>query len=179
MNYRNRIEKVSGNQIELASIKRRLAAFLIDWVIVIFLYFLIIYFFSLFSMSDWNVNVKGIFDVDIETNNHNPKLSVLLKVIFGLLPVLYFTLFLYLSKGRTPGKFLMRVKVVSLFHERIGLWHCFERTLGYFTSALESGFGFIQAAWNPNRMTLHDKIGETVVIKLGNTKKKKVIKGKR
>jgi hypothetical protein len=31
---------------------------------------------------------------------------------------------------------------------------------------LEFGFGYIQALWNPNRMALHDKIGETIVIKL-------------
>jgi uncharacterized RDD family membrane protein YckC len=38
--------------------------------------------------------------------------------------------------------------------------------LGYFASALEFGFGYIQAIWNPNRMSLHDKIGETIVIQV-------------
>jgi predicted esterase YcpF (UPF0227 family) len=38
--------------------------------------------------------------------------------------------------------------------------------LGYYASVLEFGFGFIQALWNPNRMALHDKIGETIVIDL-------------
>jgi len=82
------------------------------------------------------------------------------------LPVIYFTLSLYLTRGRTIGKYLLKIRVISLFHERPGLWHCFERSLGYFTSALEFGFGFIQAIWNPNRMALHDKIGETIVISL-------------
>jgi len=54
----------------------------------------------------------------------------------------------------------------------LGFWHCFERSLGYFTSALEFGFGYIQAIWNPNRMALHDKIGETIVISLPRKKLK-------
>jgi uncharacterized RDD family membrane protein YckC len=87
-----------------------------------------------------------------------------MKFFFGLLPVLYFVISFYFWKGQTIGKYLMRIKVLSIYHERMGLWHCIERSLGYFASAVEFGFGYIQAFWNPNRMTLHDKIGETIVI---------------
>jgi uncharacterized RDD family membrane protein YckC len=166
MIYKNRIERLSGNDIVLAPIKKRLAAFLTDCLVVLLLYFFVLFIFSLFDISDWKINVVSIFDVDIETDIHSPYLIFSLKALFGLLPVIYFTLSLYFSKGKTIGKYLFRIKVVSLFHERLGLWHCFERSLGYFTSALESGFGFIQAVWNPNRMALHDKIGETIVISL-------------
>ena len=58
------------------------------------------------------------------------------------------------------------IRVLSLYHEHPGLWHYFERSLGYYASVPEFGFGFIQAIWNPDRMALHDKIGETIVIKL-------------
>jgi hypothetical protein len=64
------------------------------------------------------------------------------------------------------GKYFLRLKGLSLYHEHLGFWHCIERSLGYFASALEFGIGFIQAFGNPNRMTLHDKIGETIVIEL-------------
>jgi len=99
---------------------------------------------------------------------HNPQLYVtpLVKIILGLIPVMYFTLSFYFWKGQTIGKHLLRLRVVSLYHEHLGLWHCFERSLGYYASVLEFGFGFIQAFWNPNRMALHDKIGETIVIEL-------------
>jgi uncharacterized RDD family membrane protein YckC len=170
MNYKNRIERLSGNDIVLAPIRRRFAALLIDCVVILLLYFFVLFIFSLFNIKDWNINVESIFEVEIETNIHNPFFIFLLKVLFGLLPIIYFTLSLYFSKGRTLGKYLLRIRVVSLFHERPGLWHCFERSLGYFTSALESGFGFIQARWNPNRMALHDKIGETIVIYLPSIK---------
>jgi len=172
MNYKVRTERQLGNDLILATIKKRFFAFLIDWLFVILFYFVIIFIFSLFNVNDWKINVVSIFDVEIETNLHSSLLILLLKIFFGILPVLYFTLSLYISQGLTVGKFLLRVKVVSLCHERLGLWHCFERSLGYFTSALESGFGFIQAIWNPNRMALHDKIGETIVISVPPRKAK-------
>ncbi len=173
MNYKKRSEKISGRNIVLAPIKRRFSAFLIDCMVILLLYFLVIFIFTLFNINDWKINVASIFEVEIETNIHNPYFIFMLKILFGLLPVIYFTISLYFSKGRTAGKYLFRIKVVSLYHERLELWHCFERSLGYFTSALEFGFGFIQAIWNPNKMALHDKIGETIVISLPDRKPKK------
>ena len=128
--------------------------------------------FDLFKMDISNINVHGIFDVDIEMNNTPSYVVTLMKFIFGLLPVLYFTISFYFCKGQTIGKYFLRIKVLSLYHEHLGLWHCIERSLGYFASALEFGFGYIQAFWNPNRMTLHDKIGETIVVGLPRKKQK-------
>jgi uncharacterized RDD family membrane protein YckC len=164
MNYTRRNESYLSNDLILATIKRRFFAFLIDCVIVVFIYFLVLAIFSLFKIDDWNINVKGIFEVEIETNKTNPTFIFLLKILFGFLPVIYFTSLFYFFKGQTAGKRILRIRVVSLYHKKLGLWHCFERSLGYFTSALEFGFGFIQAIWNPNRMALHDKIGDTIVI---------------
>lgn len=170
MNYKNRNERSLGNDLILATIKRRFAAFLIDWIFILLTYFIVLSVLSLFKVNDWNINVKSIFDVEIETNSKNPHFIFFLKILFGFIPVLYFTILLYFFKGRTIGKLFLKLKVVPLYHEHLGLWHCFERSLGYFTSALEGGFGFIQAIWNPNRMALHDKIGETIVICLPRKK---------
>ena len=172
MKFNNRNERLSGSDLILATIKRRFAAFLIDWVFIVLIYLIVITILSLFNIKDWNVNVKSIFDVEIETNRHNPSLIIFLKILFGFLPVLYFTILFYCFKGQTIGKFFLRIRVISLYHEHLGLWHCLERSLGYFTSALEFGFGFMQAIWNPNRMALHDKIGETIVISLPLKKSK-------
>ena len=78
--------------------------------------------------------------------------------------VLYFGLATYLGNGRTPGKRLLRIRVVSLVHRRLSLWHAFERALGYGASALEFGFGFVQYFIHPNRRTVHDRIAETIVV---------------
>jgi uncharacterized RDD family membrane protein YckC len=49
--------------------------------------------------------------------------------------VVYFTIGLYLGKGRTIGKKICRIRVVSLVHDHISFWHAFERSLGYGASA--------------------------------------------
>ena len=152
--------------------KKRIVAFLIDWIVLIMIYFCIIILFSLFDMNISKINVHGIFDVELEMENAQPYFITFLKFLFGLLPVIYFALSFYFWKGQTIGKYFLRIRVLSLYHEQIGLWHCIERSLGYFASALEFGFGYIQAFWNPNRMTLHDKIGETIVVELHAKKHK-------
>ncbi len=166
MKYNTRHEIHHDDEFILATIRRRIAAFLIDWIVLIIIYLCIIILFGLFDMNLSKINVHGIFEVEVEMENTPSWLVTFLKFFFGLLPVLYFTISFYFWKGKTIGKYFLRIRVLSLYHERIGLWHCIERSLGYFASALEFGFGFIQAIWNPNRMTLHDKIGETIVIKL-------------
>jgi len=171
MYYKSRHEIHESNEFVLATVKRRLLAFLIDWTALILIYFLIILVFALFGMSLTKINVVSMFEVDLDIANAPKALVTIMKVVFGLLPVIYFTVSFYFFNGRTFGKFICRLRVISLYHNHIGLWHCIERSLGYFASGLEFGFGFIQAYWNPNRMALHDKIGETVVIKIPKKKK--------
>jgi uncharacterized RDD family membrane protein YckC len=172
MNYSPRPEFHHANDIILATIRKRSFAFLIDWIVVVIIYFGIILLFALFNMNISTINVLSIFDVEIVMTNTHSYLITFLKFLFGLLPVLYFAISFYFFKGQSIGKYFLRIRVLSLYHEHLGLWHCIERSLGYFASALEFGFGFIQAFWNPNRMTLHDKIGETFVIALPGKKHK-------
>jgi len=166
MDYITRHEIHDENKLVLASIKRRFVAFLIDWIVLILFYLCIIIVFAIFKMDISKINVHGIFDVEIEMSNTPSYLITIFKFLFGLLPIFYFTLSFYFGKGQTVGKYFLRIKILSLYHEHLGLWHCIERSLGYFASAVEFGFGYIQACWNPNRMSLHDKISETIVIKL-------------
>jgi len=79
--------------------------------------------------------------------------------------VLFFGLSVYLGNGRTLGKRVMGIRVVSLVHHKMSLWHSFERALGYGASALEFGFGFVQYFIHPNRRTVHDRMAETIVIR--------------
>ena len=170
MNYHARDEFHHGNEFVLASIRKRMFAFLVDWIILILLYAGIIVLFGCFNMHISKINILGIFDVEMEMENTPSYLISVLKIFVGLLPFAYFALSFYFFKGQSIGKHLLKIRVVSLYHEHLGLWHCIERSLGYFASALEFGFGYFQAYWNPNRMSLHDKIGETIVIELPGKK---------
>jgi len=164
MNYKTRLEFNNDDELILATIKKRFVAFVLDFIFLILIYLFIILVFGLFDMDISEINVITLFEVEIEMEHANSFIIFLLKLLFGLLPVLYFSLFLYFANGQTIGKYFLKIKVRSIYHEHLGWWHCVERSLGYIASALEFGFGYIQAFWNPNRMALHDKIGETVVI---------------
>jgi len=81
--------------------------------------------------------------------------------------VLYFAVALKLGNGRTPGKYFMGIRVMSLTHREIGWWQATERALGYGASLLEGGFGFLQYYINRNRQCVHDRIAETIVVYVG------------
>lgn len=81
-------------------------------------------------------------------------------------PVVYFALLVWLTNGRTLGKWLTGIRIVSLVHERMSFWHSLERALGYGASLLEAGSGFAQYLVNPSRQTVHDRIAETIVVRL-------------
>ncbi|RKZ99281.1 MAG: hypothetical protein DRQ47_11315 [Gammaproteobacteria bacterium] len=76
----------------------------------------------------------------------------------------YFTLFTYLLRGQTPGKFLMRIRVIQLDGQKLSLWNSFGRYGGYAASVVTGLTGFLQIYWDPNRQGLHDKVSSTVVI---------------
>ena len=133
----------------LASFGARAGAFLIDGVIVGVLLLVP----SLWSSLEMQANAAPLtLTLDF---------GALVSVAVG---VLYFGLATFLGNGATPGKRALGIRVVSLVHERISLWHSIERALGYAASSLEAGFGFLQYYTHPNRQTVHDRIAETIVI---------------
>lgn len=90
--------------------------------------------------------------------------EVLHVVVDILVPCLYFGLFLWRWNGQTPGKRLMKIRVVSLVHRHMTFWHSVERALGYGAAALEAGFGFIQFWIHPYRRCAQDRLAETIVV---------------
>ena len=81
-----------------------------------------------------------------------------------VIAILYFGLLLWKGKGRTPGKRLLKIRVVSIVHRHLSFWHCVERALGYGAAALEGGFGFIQFFIHPYRRCAQDRLAETIVV---------------
>lgn len=81
-----------------------------------------------------------------------------------VVPILYCGVFLWAGKGRTPGKRLLKIRVVSLAHRHITLWDAVERALGYGAAALELGFGFVQFFIHPYRRCAQDRLAETIVV---------------
>ena len=52
------------------------------------------------------------------------------------------------------------------------LWDAFGRAGGYTASLSTFGLGFLEALWNPNRQTIHDRISGTVVLRCSRRQKR-------
>jgi uncharacterized RDD family membrane protein YckC len=143
--------------LELASFESRALAFVIDFAIAgaLFLGFLVLFFNLANRYTSLGQNNQHIH---VELNFFENWYSIVYLVIF-------FGLSVYLGNGRTIGKRVMGIRVVSIVHHKMSLWHSFERALGYGASALEFGFGFAQYFIHPNRRTVHDRMAETIVIR--------------
>jgi len=105
--------------------------------------------------------IHGGMNVQLINIEGNEVIHVAATVV---VPVLYCGVFLWAGKGRTPGKRLLKIRVVSLAHRHITLWHAVERALGYGAAALELGFGFVQFFIHPYRRCAQDRLAETIVV---------------
>ena len=105
--------------------------------------------------------VRGGMNLQIINIEGNEVIHVAATMV---VPVLYCGVLLWAGKGRTPGKRLLKIRVVSLAHRHITFWHAVERALGYGAAALELGFGFLQFFIHPYRRCAQDRLAETIVV---------------
>jgi len=161
--------------IPLAGFWRRAFAFTIDGIIVGIITVMVVaavtrgYIAVTHKLPTFTVNGK-IPHIEEEIEKKEPQLEKggeskgLSLVADVVIPVLYFGLLMWKGKGRTPGKRLMKIRVVSIVHRHLSLWHSVERALGYGAAALEGGFGFVQYFIHPYRRCVQDRIAETIVV---------------
>jgi|TARA_B100000315_G_C14427857_1_gene518728 uncharacterized RDD family membrane protein YckC len=91
-----------------------------------------------------------------------PFILLSIAVVVGFL---YFTLF-WTWRGQTPGKMLIRAKVVRTNGETLSFGHAALRFLGFLVCFLTIYVGFIMIAFNMQKRGLHDTIADTCVINL-------------
>ena len=165
MKYKRQQEWFLDKEQELATIPGRILAISIDLIIIVLIFIFIGKIFDWIDLGITNIKLTNFFHIDIEAKNMSEKKILFIKTCLGFVPIIYFAISNYITNGQSIGKKILGIKIISIYHHRIGLWHCIERSLGYVASTLELGIGFYQVFWNPNRMTLHDRIAETIVIK--------------
>lgn len=75
--------------------------------------------------------------------------------------------FWFLSRGMTPGKWLLGERVVEkLTGNYPGFWRMLLReTIGKFVSGIFLGLGYFWAIWDKDNQAWHDKIAGTVVVR--------------
>jgi uncharacterized RDD family membrane protein YckC len=155
-----RAESLSG--APLATFRQRLSAIAIDGFLVAATYIAAAMLLQYVIQERLHVHEELYHSANMQVKFDMQKL---LEVAWTLWLVLYFGLIVWKTNGRTPGKRLLRIRVLSLTHERLSFLQSIERALGYGASALEGGFGFVQYFFNRNRCCTHDRIAETIVVK--------------
>ncbi len=87
-----------------------------------------------------------------------------LGVTFGWSGI-YFTLAAGLWRGRTLGKFLLRIRVRKLDGGPLTFFDAFIRHGGYVAAVAMGMMGFLKLLWDPNRQAVEDRIAGTVVLR--------------
>jgi len=67
--------------------------------------------------------------------------------------------------GQTPGKSLMKIKVIKVDGSPISDMDAVLRYIGYYINTLAIFIGWLWALWDENKQGWHDKIAKTYVVK--------------
>ncbi|SFV63687.1 hypothetical protein MNB_SV-9-1339 [hydrothermal vent metagenome] len=135
-------------RVELAPVKKRIWSFVIDDLVVSFLF--VIIFWS--QIASFNTT-----DELTEFLNNNFLIIILIKII-------YQTLFVW-QNGMTLGKYITKMKVVSLDYGEIPSFNSsLIRALTRVVSEALFYIGFFMAFSNPLIQTFHDKLSKCVVV---------------
>lgn len=138
--------------LHYAGALRRLSAFLIDAVVVVFM-----------------VTGGAVALGPYLKNETSPFFAV---AAFGLFIVQVILPFFYVigftaASGATPGKRALGIRVIQASgEEKLGLETVFLREVaGKFVSLSFLGIGFLMILWDKKKQGLHDKIAKTVVVR--------------
>lgn len=121
----------------------RLVAYIIDAIIVGVVYWIITIVFALFG------------------NDALTMLGSLLAFVFALGYYIYF----WGTSGQTPGKSVMKIKIVAVDGSAMSMGKAVMRLIGYVISGVIIYLGFIWILFDANKQGWHDKIAGTYVVK--------------
>jgi uncharacterized RDD family membrane protein YckC len=129
---------------------KRLFAFLIDTIVLMFLY----------------LGLDILFEIPIfhPLFFSLPLYGLCWIAAFLLTDCLYFALLESSSWQATIGKKILRLQVITLSGERIGFWQAILRYFAKMISVLSAYVGLLMIFWTKKKQALHDKIARTCVI---------------
>ena len=143
--------------LSIASKQKRMAAFVIDDIVISILFIIIFY----SQFSDVFSNITVVDEAALESINLFIAENIL--VVFSI-KVLYHTVLIW-QNGMTLGKYLMKIKVIDLETGEIpNFQKAFLRASVRIVSELLFYLGFLMAFFTPLTQTLHDKLSNCVVV---------------
>jgi len=134
----------------LAGLNSRAVAFFIDLIII-----------SLVALLAFGIGIFFVKDAgDI----------VLDRVFMPIYLLLFFlgsSYFVVLNGygGKTIGKMIMGIRIISTEGSNIGFWQSFARWIGYYISGAFLFIGFLWSIFDKNSQSWHDKIAGTYVVR--------------
>lgn len=144
----------------------RAAAFAIDWLILVSLI-------SIVTIPWAEPLAQMQTEVLAQMKSANPDYAVVLRIWLISLAINLPIGFLYVtgfngSRGATPGKQLLGLRVVRADGSRLGYGRAFLRRAAELVSAITFGAGYLMAAFHPEKRALHDLMAGTRVIRVRN-----------
>jgi len=152
----------SNPTLPIASIQKRIAAFVIDDLVIVLL-LLAIFYTQLLEIASHLPTPITTEAIEIFRNEMNTFSVNNLISIFAL-KVMYHTFFIW-QNGMTLGKYFTKIKVVEVdTMQKPTLIKAFLRALVRIVSEAFFYLGFFFAFFLPLKQTLHDKVTNCVVI---------------
>lgn len=146
-----------SKSIPIASMQKRITAFVIDDLIITMFFMIIFY----DQISELFGNVTEINQTSLEQINMFIAENILIVLS---IKVLYHTILIW-QNGMTIGKYITKIKVIDLNSEyRPSFQQAFLRASIRLISEALFYVGFIMAFFSPLKQTLHDKFSNCVVI---------------
>ncbi len=146
-----------SRSIPIASMQKRITAFVID-DLIISMFFMIIFYDQISNLFS---NITEIDQATLEQMNMFIAENIL--IVFAI-KVLYHTVLIW-QNGMTIGKYVVKIKVIDLNSEQQpSFQQAFLRASVRLISEALLYVGFIMAFFTPLRQTLHDKFSNCVVI---------------
>ena len=142
-------QEINVNNLQLASSKSRVRAFVIDDLLITFVIMLMMW--EPISLSN------GDFGIILTIIN-----GAFFQVI--ILKFLYQTFFIWYY-GATLGKMISKIRVIDFDNfGRVNLLNSSLRSMGRILSEMIFYIGFFLAFYTESKQTFHDKMGRTLVI---------------
>lgn len=141
---------MNNNNLQLASMRSRAFAYVIDDLLLTFLIMVIF----------WD-NIVAVSH-DMEAMMNFIKIELVTPLIF--LKVAYQTFFVWYY-GATVGKIIAKIRVIDADSwNRVSIFSAFLRAVGRIISEMFFYIGFLIGFFNDGRKTFHDITGKTLVV---------------
>jgi uncharacterized RDD family membrane protein YckC len=148
---------------KFAGFWRRFVAYMIDGFIISVVFVILAIVAGLAYFAGAVSGGSQVWLAELTNPERMVSFTVWIWLVSILINIVYFTYF-HGSTGRTPGKMLLGLQVVSADGKPISFGIAFLRSVGYLLSSLVFFLGYIWIAFDKKKQGWHDKIAGTVVI---------------